>query len=232
MSLQLKFKLPIKLYIKDPQDTNYGKRLLTNAIILIDELGLESFTFKKLGNRMNSSEVSIYRYFENKHLLLLYLNCWYWEWVSYLIDIENTNVTDVRSRLKKAIHCMIYASKESKLTEYINESLLFQIIMKESSKTYHISDVDEENKYGLFLPYKELVAKVSNIILENNRDFKYGKSLSSTIFEMICNQIFYAEHLPKLTNLNKKNTYKDLEIMVNDIVFGAIEYKKSSDPTS
>jgi len=120
---------------------------------------------------------------------------------------------------------MIYASEESKLTEYINESILFQIIMKEGSKTYHISDVDEENKYGLFIPYKELVGKVSNIILENNEDFKYGKSLSSTIFEMICNQIYYAEHLPRLTNLGKKNTLEDLETMVTDIVFGAIGRK-------
>ena len=222
MALQLKFKLPIKLYIKDPQDSKYGKRLLSHAIILIDELGFESFTFRKLGKKMDSSEVSIYRYFENKHLLLLYLNCWYWEWVSYLIDLKTTNVSDVRSKLKKAIHCMIYASEESKLTEYINESILFQIIMKEGSKTYHISDVDEENKYGLFIPYKELVGKVSNIILENNQDFKYGKSLSSTIFEMICNQIYYAEHLPRLTNLSKKNTLEDLETMVTDIVFGAI----------
>jgi len=225
MALQLKFKLPIKLYIKDPQDSNYGKRLLSHAIILIDELGFESFTFRKLGIKMDSSEVSIYRYFENKHLLLLYLNCWYWEWVSYLIDLKTTNVSDVRSKLKKAIHCMIYASEESKLTEYINESILFQIIMKEGSKTYHISDVDEENKYGLFIPYKELVGKVSNIILENNEDFKYGKSLSSTIFEMICNQIYYAEHLPRLTNLGKKNTLEDLETMVTDIVFGAIGRK-------
>ena len=225
MALQLKFKLPIKLYIKDPQESSYGKRLLSNAIILIDELGFESFTFRKLGKRMESSEVSIYRYFENKHLLLLYLNCWYWEWVSYLIDLKTTNVTDVQAKLKKAIHCMIYASEESKLTEYINESILFKIITKESSKTYHISDVDEENKYGLFLPYKELVGKVSHIILENNKDFKYGKSLSSTIFEMICNQIYYAEHLPRLTNLGKKNTLKNLETMVSDIVFGAITQK-------
>ena len=44
MALQLKFKLPVKLYIRDPQDSSYGKRLLSEAIILIDALGFESFT--------------------------------------------------------------------------------------------------------------------------------------------------------------------------------------------
>jgi hypothetical protein len=222
MALQLKFKLPVKLYIRDPQDSSYGKRLLSEAIILIDALGFESFTFRKLGVKMNSSEVSIYRYFENKHLLLLYLNCWYWEWVSYLIDLKTTNITDPQLKLKQTIHCMIYASKDSKLTEYINEHILFQIIMKEGSKTYHIADVDKENKYGLFSPYLDLIAKISSIVLENNKDFKYEKSLASTMFEMICNQIYYAEHLPGLTNISKDNTLADLENMITDITFCAI----------
>lgn len=224
MALQLKFKLPDKLYIKDPQDSDYGKRLLTNAIVLMEELGFESFTFRKLGKRMESSEVSIYRYFENKHLLLLYLNCWYWEWVNYLIGLKTANIADSTEKLRKAIHCMIYASEESKLTEYINESILFQIIMKESSKTYHVSDVDEENKYGLFLPYKELVGKIADIILEVNPRFKYPKSLASTLFETVANQTYFAIHLPRLTDLRKKNTFKELELMINHFAFGAINY--------
>ena len=224
MALKLNFKLPEKLYIKDPQESEYGKRLLTNAIELLDELGFESFTFKKLGTKMESSEVSIYRYFENKHLLLLYLNSWYCEWVAYQIDMRTMNISDSKEKLKRAIHCMIHANLESKLTDYINESLLFQVIMKESSKTYHISEVDTENKYGLFLPYKELIGKLAVIIEEINPKFKYSKSLASTLYEMINNQIFYAEHLPKLTSLSKKGTLTKLEEMVNHIAFASISY--------
>lgn len=225
MSLKLNFKLPEKLYIKDPQESGYGKRLLTNAIELINDLGFESFTFKKLGIKMESSEVSVYRYFENKHMLLLYLNCWYCEWVNYLIEIRTLNVEDPKDKLKRAIHCMIHANTESELTEYINEHLLFQIIMKEGSKTYHISDVDEENKYGLFLPYKILVGKLAAIIKEVEPSFKYSRSLASTIFEMINNQIYYSEHLPKLTSLNPKNKIMELEKMVNHFAFGSVAYK-------
>lgn len=226
MSLELHFKLPEKLYIKDPQSSAYGRRLLTNAIELINNLGFESFTFKKLGIKMESSEVSVYRYFENKHLLLLYLNCWYWEWVTYLIKIQTLNVKNSDEKLRRAIHCMIYASTESKLTDYINENLLFEVIMKESSKTYHISQVDEENKHGFFIPYKELVGTVAKIMLEINPDFKFSKSLASTLFEMITNQIYYAEHLPRLSSLGKKDKEEELEEMVNHFAFSSINYKK------
>lgn len=226
MSLKLRFELPQKLALKDPQDSDYGRRLLTNATELINELGFEAFNFKKLAFKMSSSEVSIYRYFENKHLLLVYLNCWYWEWVTYLIDMQVLNVNDSSEKLKKAIHCMIHANSESKLSEYINEGLLFQIIMKESSKTYHISGVDEENKYGFFLPYKELVGKLAAIIKEINPDFKYSRSLGSTLYEMINNQLFFVEHLPRLTSLNKKKAVDELEKMVNHFAFASINYYK------
>ncbi len=224
MSLKLNFKLPEKLYLKDPQDSKYGKRLLTHAIELINELGFEAFTFKKLGIRMESSEVSIYRYFENKHLLLLYLNCWYCEWVTYLIDMRTMNLNGPEEKLKRALHCMIHAHIESELTDYINENTLFQIIMKESSKTYHISEVDEENKHGFFIPYKTLIGQLADIIEEINPKFSYSKSLGSTLFEMINNQIYYAEHLPRLSSLSTKNTLDQLEEMVNHFAYATIHY--------
>ncbi len=224
MSLKLRFELPEKLFIKDPQSSEYGRRLLANAIELINELGFESFNFRKLGVKMSSSEVSIYRYFENKHLLLVYLNCWYWEWVTYLIDMQILNVQNSTEKLKKAIHCMIHANSESQLSDYIKEDLLFQIIMKESSKTYHIYGVDEENKYGFFLPYKELVEKLATIIKQINPNFKYSRSLGSTLYEMINNQLFYVEHLPRLTSLSKKKAVEELEEMVNHFAFASIKF--------
>lgn len=223
MSLKLRFELPEKLTVKDPQDSEYGHRLLSTAIELIDELGFEKFTFKKLATKMTSSEVSIYRYFENKHLLLVYLTCWYWEWLTYLIEIKTANIDNTSLKLEKAIHCLIYASKEYKLSDYINETLLFKIIMKESTKTYHISGVDEENKYGFFIPYKELVKSIAQIILEVNPKYKYSKSLASTLYEMIGNQMFYAEHLPRLTSLGKKKTMQELEVMVNHFAFSSLK---------
>ena len=79
----IKFKLNDSLFCKDPQDTDLGRKIIKHGILLIDELGFEAFTFKKLAKGIQSTEASVYRYFENKHLLLLYLTSLYWEWVSY-----------------------------------------------------------------------------------------------------------------------------------------------------
>ena len=49
-------------------------KLLNNNIILIDEISFESFTFKKNKQKIQCNENSIYRYFEKKHKLLVYLS--------------------------------------------------------------------------------------------------------------------------------------------------------------
>jgi hypothetical protein len=66
----------------------------------------------------------------------------------------------------------------------VDESILHQIIITESSKAYLTKKVSEDNKDQLFKPYKDLCAKIGKIILECNPNYKYPKSLSSTIIEM------------------------------------------------
>jgi len=73
----LQIQLPNNLFLKDPQTTELGKKIIRESIQLIKELGFESFTFRKLSVRIESTEASIYRYFENKHRLLVYLVTWY-----------------------------------------------------------------------------------------------------------------------------------------------------------
>ena len=70
MSINIKIVLNEGLYVKEPQDSELGRKIIKHSILLIDKLGFESFTFKKLANEIQSTEASIYRYFENKHLLL------------------------------------------------------------------------------------------------------------------------------------------------------------------
>ena len=70
----LKITINEKLYVKDPETSELGRNILKNSILLIDEIGFEAFTFKKLGEKIQSNESSIYRYFENKNKLLVYLS--------------------------------------------------------------------------------------------------------------------------------------------------------------
>ena len=103
MATLLKLQMNECLYLKDPQDTELGRKIVQQSIQMIDELGLEAFTFKKLSLVIDSTEASIYRYFENKHKLLVYLITWYWTWLEYKIEFETNNVADPYLRLSKAL---------------------------------------------------------------------------------------------------------------------------------
>ena len=216
MSIEIKISLNNGLYLKEPQDSKLGRNIIKHSILLIDKFGFESFTFKKLAEEINSTEASIYRYFENKHLLLLFLVNWYWEWVSYLIGINTINVEDPKKKLKIIIHSFVYASKENPSVTYVNESKLHGIVISEGNKTYHTKEVDNENSKGFFKSYKDLAESVSIVISEINPTFKYPFSLATNLFEMSNNHIFFAKHLPRLTDISvEKNEVDEVESMLN-----------------
>jgi len=197
--------IPKGLSLRDPLQSKLGKSIITNSIILIDEIGFESFTFKKLALKMQSNETSLYRYFENKHFILLYLVVWYWNWVSYLIDYNTKNITDSNKKLNIIIDNFVDATKENPSIDFVNEKLLHRIIIAESAKAYHTKNIDEENKQGFYKSYKSLIQKVADVILDINPEFPYPHSLANNIFEMANNEIFFAEHLPRLTDMKVSN---------------------------
>jgi AcrR family transcriptional regulator len=216
MSIEIKISLNNGLYLKEPQDSKLGRNIIKHSILMIDKFGFESFTFKKLAEEINSTEASIYRYFENKHLLLLFLVNWYWEWVSYLIGINTINVEDPKKKLKIIIHSFVYASKENPSVTYVNETKLHRIVISEGNKAYHTKEVDNENSKGFFKSYKDLAESVSNVISEINPVFKYPFSLATNLFEMSNNHIFFAKHLPRLTDITlEKNEVDEVESMLN-----------------
>ena len=224
MAIGIKITLNQELYLRDPQGTSLGQNIIKHSILLIDEIGFEAFTFKKLASKMSSTEASVYRYFENKHMLLLYLVSWFWEWVSYLIDIHTNNISDPSQKLKIIISTLVYASKDNPAIEYVNESVLHRIIISEGSKTYHTKSVDEENKVGLFLNYKDLVQKVSIVILDINPKFPYPKALASNLFEMANNHIYFAQHLPRLTDVEViEDNFDEVEKMLQHFAFALIK---------
>jgi len=224
MAIGISISLSNKLYLRDPQETTLGKKIIKESIVLIDQIGFEAFTFKKLAAKMGSTEASVYRYFENKHMLLLYLVSWYWEWVGFLIDVNIKNIIDPKEQLKVIIHTLIFASQENPSIEYVNESILHKIIISEASKAYHIKSVDEENKEGLFKNYKDLTAKVSNVISAINPAFPYARALASSLFEMANNHIYFAQHLPRLTDITVEgNDFSEVEKMLEFYAFKLIE---------
>ncbi len=203
-----------KLYVKNPETSDLGKKIIQHSIILIDEIGFENFTFKKLGERIASNESSVYRYFESKHKLLLYLSSWYWGWMEYRLVFETNNISNSIEKLHKAIKIVTDKIEDDSTTLHINEAILNKIIIAEFTKTLLTKEVDEENREGFFLVYKRVINRLIIMINEVNPDYNFAKSLASSIVEGALHQHFLKDHLKTITNCNEtispSNFYIDL----------------------
>ncbi|MCF6128354.1 TetR/AcrR family transcriptional regulator [Flavobacterium sp. AS60] len=208
----LKIQVNEKIYVKDPETSTLGKKIIQESIVLIDEIGFEVFTFKKLGERIGSNESSIYRYFESKHKLLVYLSSWYWGWMEYRLVFATSNIADPMEKLKRAITIVTEKIEDDSTTLHINEAILNKIIIAEFTKTFLTKEVDEENREGFFLVYKRVINRIIDIIQEINPEYGYSKSLASSIVEGSLHQHFLKDHLKTITNCNENNSPTDFYI--------------------
>ncbi len=202
-NLSVQIEVDSNLYLKKPDTSNLGKSIISTSIEMINTMGFESFTFKKLGITIHSPESSIYRYFKSKHQLLVYLTSWYWSWMEYKLVLATSNVQSPLERLKRSIDLLTKPVLKDNDFTYINEVLLSEIIFSESVKAYHTTKVDEQNRRGWFKAYKKVVERVSSIVLEINPTFKYPHMLISTVIEGAHQQKYFAEHIPELTDIKQ-----------------------------
>jgi len=216
MDLLLQFKVNSNLFLRDPESSAVGKQIVRRSIDLIDELGFEQFTFKKLAIEIGTTEATVYRYFENKHRLLLYILNWYWSYVEYLLLIQLQGIQVPRERLIKVLEILTDQLPTGFGEVDFEKRKLIQIVIKESSKTYLVKDIKEINREEVFKPYKELCATIAHIITEIKPSYAYPHSLSSTILETAHHQTFFATFLPKLTDYeyHKGKNYA-FEFLVN-----------------
>ena len=192
-----------KLYVKNPETSELGKKIIEQSIILIEEIGFENFTFKKLGEKINSNESSIYRYFESKHKIMLYLSSWYWSWIEYKLVFGTSNIENNLEKLKKGISIVTEKIEDDSATKHINEGLLNKIIIAEFAKTLHTKEVDQENKEGFFLIYKRVINRIVLMVNDVNPEYPFAKSLISTVVEGSLHQHFLNQHLKTITDCNE-----------------------------
>jgi AcrR family transcriptional regulator len=219
------FPISPSLYLRDPQRSELGRRILSESVELMNMLGFEHFTFKKLADHIGSTEASVYRYFENKHRLLLYLIDWYWLMVGYQFDIATQNLTDPRDRLNACLRVFLSESWNHPYDSEINLVSLKRLVTGEFEKTYLTKQVDNDNKEGLFQPYKAVCRKLAELVKEINPRFPFPRTLINTILLSANHQLFYAEHLPSLTEIkfNPDTHYQYLEKFLHLILFKTID---------
>lgn len=221
----LTFRLNSNLYLKDPYASDLGQSIIKGSIKLLDKVGFDRFTFKKLAQSIHSTEASIYRYFENKHRLLIYLIDWYWTWLTYCIDFSTQNIASPRERLKICIRLLVEEKKIEDGFPLMDECKLQRIVHNEFEKTYLTRTVDADNKEGLFLPYKSLCKKIAAIILEINPNYKFAHSLVSTVILSVTHQLYYSQHLPSLSDIkgDSPQRHQQLITFLEDLIFKAID---------
>jgi len=213
-SLISNFKITInqKLYVKDPETSELGRKIIEQSILLIDEIGFELYTFKKLGERINSNESSIYRYFENKHKLLVYLSSWYWTWIEYNLVFATQNVSDSNQKLERAITIVTQNIDDDTNTSHINEEVLHRIVVSEFNKTFLTKEVDEENKEGFFMVYKRVIIRIIEIIQEINPEYQYAQSLASSVVEGALHQQYIKWHFKTITSFQPNDNVSEFYI--------------------
>jgi AcrR family transcriptional regulator len=222
MDLKFTIKLNEKLYLRDPEASELGKRILKHGINMIASLGFEAFTFKKLAEEIKTTEASIYRYFENKHRLLLYILTWYWNYLEYQVVFSINNLTDTELKIKKIIDLLTKELDDALGTLDFDKKALYNIVINESNKAYLSKDVDENNTAHLFKPYKDLCARIASLFSEYNPTYSYSRSLASTLIETAHLQYFFMQHLPRLTDKAQVENFTAKDFLEN-LVFAALK---------
>ena len=225
MKLGIQIKMNESLYLRNPETSELGRNIIKYSIELIHKSGFESFTFKKLSEAIGTTEAGVYRYFENKHNLLVYIVSFYWGWLEFQINYQTKNLKDPEIKIKKIIQLLAENVEDDISTGHIDESMLHQIVIAEGSKAYLTKNVTAENKLQFFKPYKDLCNVVGEIMLEFNPKYKYPHSLASTIIEMAHLQNFFMNHLPSLTDFSKNKSVDQIVAFLNELTFSAIEIK-------
>jgi AcrR family transcriptional regulator len=222
MLQNISFNIDTRISLKDPRESDMGKKLLLESINLIDQIGLEQFTFKKLAIAMSSTEATIYRYFENKHKLLTYLVNWYWSWLQNKILFTTYMLNSASEKLESTIDILASPIEQDTNYDYIDEQKLYRIIIAEGAKVYLVKDVDTVNNCGAYLIYKALCSLISDQILAINMNYRHSHTLASTIIETCHSQIFFSQHLPRLTDV-LEDDHANLKKFIVHLTFSAIK---------
>lgn len=198
------------LSLKDPEATELGRAILEEGLSLMDELGLEAFTFKKLATHLGSTEVSLYKYFPNKQRLLQYYFQLYWLWLRQVSGRFAEKAATPRVALEEVIACICGVWPKDIASVHLDPHSLRSLVINEGMKSYLHKNVDDDNARRLFAPYKELSAFVAELMVACRKDVPMPRSFATTVIEMAHSLPFAMEHLPSLTELTTRQGPKTL----------------------
>jgi len=112
--------------------------------------------------------------------------------------------------LKKAVEIVTRPVQKDISYTFIDEVVLYRIIVNENSKSFLTKEVDQENKEGYFSAYKRIVKRLKDMIISVDPKYVHPTSLASTIMEGALHQHFLRDHFKSITDCDKNEvTPKD-----------------------
>lgn len=220
MPTELKISVNPALFLRDPEETDLGRKMIQYGIVMIDRMGLDQFTFKKLAREIQSTEASMYRYFESKHRLLYYLLSWYWTRTLFLFEYQTANIPEPARKLRIAIEVLLHMIEDDPATTHVDEGALSRIAVVESAKVYRVGSENRTEREAISEAYHDFCKRIAKVIRELSPRYKYPKSLVVAMITTIQRQSFYLEQLPLLTDIKtSKTSNKELARFVEQLVF-------------
>ncbi|MEO6686272.1 MAG: TetR/AcrR family transcriptional regulator [Dyadobacter sp.] len=209
--------------MKDPEGTTLGRKIISQGIPLMNETGFEDFTFKKLAAAIGTTEASIYRYFENKHRLLIYITNWFWTWMEYQLIFQTNNIAAHDERIGIIIKLLTSQETNTSVSGQIEQQAIRQIAIVEGNKCYLNKQVRKDNVEMLFKPYEDLCHRIADMFLAYSPNYPFAKSLANTLIETAHRQQYFEEHLPPLTNFHSPNDAYKLADFLTNMVFASLD---------
>lgn len=205
------------LYAKDPVSSDIGKDILRESVKILAREGLEAFTFKKLATAMSSTETTVYRYFNNKHQLVMYLSSWYWTQLEWKIVFATANIPDPKEQLLRVVEVLSEKAHHDPRSSIVNEELVQKIVTRDAFKVFEISWESDAQKKGYYKAFQDLNDRIADIIHRCDKTYKFSRALATTLVETAQRQMCFRNDLPHLTDVGKSE--KQTQEFLNSLVY-------------
>lgn len=220
---QIVIRIDQSLYLKDPIASDIGRQILQGSIELIGEHGLEAFTFKKLAVHLKSTESTIYRYFQNKHQLMMYLASWYWYLLEYQMAFSSANIVDPKIRLECVLQSLVAPLENDLDQSDVDVALLQRIVVAESFKAFVAKNLDQSDRCGYYKAYRHLCERLAALLAEYPGKLNFPMALATTLIETIHHQKFLHHHLPEFSD--KTWGEHSLYSFIHHLTFSSLTHK-------
>jgi len=191
--------LYVPAYLKDPDSSETGRDIMVHGAAMMACGGIESFTFRKLAARAGITEATVYRYFSNKHQLLLFLLNRYWNALEYKAMLETVHINNPLARLHRLAELLTGPVEETEKGEFAGH--LYLIAMSESVKVHLGKETGTDWQKGMLNGYARITGLVAETLRTAHPEYPYPRAWAATFIDSAMQQQFLMRHLPELTEV-------------------------------